>query len=544
MKKSKNNRLDNILTERKRVGIWIRVSTKEQNESDAPETHEKRAENYAHYKDWMIVERYRLCTSGKSAMDHPEAKRMLNDIRSGRIQALIFSKLARLSRDARQLMDISEYFKKYNADMVSLGENFDTSTAAGEMFYNLVAVFAQWERRETSERISAAMLTRAKEGLPVGGVAPFGYKWQDDTLVIDKQEAPTVIEVFNTFIRLKKIKTTASTLNSLGYRTRKGSYWSDTSVRRMLTNTTYIGVHYLNHTKANGKRWRPKHKDEWIPLNVKPIIKKVIWNQANSIIQANSAHRIRRKNIYLLTGLISCTKCGCKMYGYAYGRSKGYYKCQKCTNKIPIQEIEDILIEKLKKFVFRPKDLTGLPKSSLEILQRKLRHLKKVKRETEIKIKETFELYHKKRISNGILANLMENIEKKYENVNKEIPEVKEEIMTKKLKNHKNDISNYMKSIGEIFNSLKFEEQSNLVKDIVESIKVNNNNIYINFYLLNFFKKNMDLLRKFNEKAWVHCRGEHEARRVGQGHFGAPDRHTAVLKRLAQHLDHVFVELG
>src|SRR3982750_25774 len=92
----------------KNVGIWIRVSTEEQAEGDSPEHHEHRAREYAKFNGWTVKEVYDLAgVSGKTVMDHPEAKRMLADLNRGHISGLIFSKLARLARNTRELLEFS-----------------------------------------------------------------------------------------------------------------------------------------------------------------------------------------------------------------------------------------------------------------------------------------------------------------------------------------------------------------------------------------------------------------------------------------------------
>ena len=79
---------------RKVVGVWIRVSTEDQAQGESPEHHERRARLYAESKGWVVEELYDLSgVSGKSVMDHPETKRMMADVRAGRITGLIFSKL-------------------------------------------------------------------------------------------------------------------------------------------------------------------------------------------------------------------------------------------------------------------------------------------------------------------------------------------------------------------------------------------------------------------------------------------------------------------
>jgi site-specific DNA recombinase len=473
----------------KNVGLWIRVSTDLQVQDESPEHHEKRGRLYAEAKGWNVITVYRLdALSGKSVLEYPETKRMLKDIKAGTISGIIFSKLARLARNTKELLEISELFREYNADLISLAEAIDTSTPAGRLFFTIIAAMAQWEREEIAERVAASVPIRARMGKPLGGQASYGYKWDGKELVIDEQEAPVRKLMYEIFLKTKRKKTTAAELNSLGYRTRNGSQFSDTTIERLIKDTTAKGIRRANYTKSlgEGKKWVIKPQSEWIELPCSAIVDEALWNECNAVLETQTKKRVKvgPRAVHLLAGYVYCT-CPNKMYVYT---ESPVYKCKKCKRKIAVSDIDEIYHEQLKSFLLTDTDIETLQSKSNEIVSEKENLLKTIRGEHEKLLKKTEEQMNMRidgELSKDEFALFYKPVEQRLRQIEAQLPELEAEIDFLKIQYLSSDtLIQEAKDLYTNWPTLPFEQKRNIVETITEHITIDTDAIDISLSYL------------------------------------------------------------
>jgi len=471
----------------KNVGIWLRVSTDMQADTDALKHHEIRARAYAESKGWKVVEVYNLSgVSGKTVMDHPETKRMIRDVQSGSISALIFSKLARLARNTRELLDIADIFQANEAGLVSLQESIDTTTAGGRLFFTMLAATTQFERDEIASRVAASVPVRASLGKPLGGQSSFGYMWEDKKLVINPQEAPIRKLIYELFDQHKRKKKVATILNDKGYRTRKGAKFSTTTVDRLLRDTTAKGLHRQNYTKSTGtnSKWIVKDQKEWVYNEVEAIVSEELWNSCNRYLDNQraklSAARGRTPK-HLFSGLLEC-ECGKKMYPY---NSASTYRCKGCNNKIPMAVIEEVFESELTTFLTSQDDVKEFLSKSHQYVEEKTQQqntLLSEKNTTENQMDKIYKLYLEDGVSVDGFRAKNQPLEDRLKQINQTLEELKTDIDFMKFEKISADkINENGKSIADAYSKLSKDEKRNLIESITNKIIIGKNTIDISF---------------------------------------------------------------
>ena len=168
-----------------RVGLYGRVSTEEQAiRGFSIEAQVKALKEYCEENGIKIVDIYldEGISGAKPPLKRPALKRLLDDVEAGKIDMILFTKLDRWFRSVKEYFKVQDILDNNKVEWKAIQENYDTTTANGQMAITIFLAVAQNERDRTAERIKMVLdhKYKNKEACFGGNVAPFGYKKEKD----------------------------------------------------------------------------------------------------------------------------------------------------------------------------------------------------------------------------------------------------------------------------------------------------------------------------------------------------------------------------
>lgn len=191
----------------------------------------------------------------------PGFERMMRNINMGMIHKVIVYKVDRISRSLLDFVEIYGIFERHQVEFVSCSEQFDTSTAMGKATLQIIMVFAELERNMIQKRVKDNFYERARKGLYLSGVAPYGFCKKAVTIdgihthqLAPDQDHPETLQavkrMYEEYRLHQSLSSIARALNEQGLRTNRGNPFSSAAVSRILRNPVYVRAdadvyHYL-----------------------------------------------------------------------------------------------------------------------------------------------------------------------------------------------------------------------------------------------------------------------------------------------------------
>jgi site-specific DNA recombinase len=349
-----------------RCGIYTRKSTEEGleqefNSLDAQrEAGEAFIQSQKHLGWECLPDHYDDGGFSGATMERPALQRLLDDIEAGKVDVVLVYKVDRLSRSLLDFARIIEAFDKRGISFVSVTQQFNTATSMGRLILNVLLSFAQFEREMIAERTRDKMAAARRKGKWVGGCPAFGYDVAPGggKLIVNPEEAAQVREVFALYLQERSLLRVVEVLNGRGWRTKswttktgkrhEGSPWEKSTLRKVLTNVTYIGkVDY------KGEIYSGEHAG---------IVDPELFARVAEMLDAgrrDTRGRTRNKHGFLLRGLVRCVACKSVMTSSTSaprGKPYRYYTCTEVNRRgrkecsvrsVPAEELERFVVARI-----------------------------------------------------------------------------------------------------------------------------------------------------------------------------------------------------
>jgi DNA invertase Pin-like site-specific DNA recombinase len=399
----------------KRVSLYARVSHEEQAKFGISVDNQiDRLKEYAKRENLQIVDIFIDEGFSAGTTKRPALQEMLSRLKE--FDEILFTKLDRFTRN---VLDANEMVKVLQRQGVAIKaideEDIDTTTADGEFLFNMKVSLAQRELKKGSERITTVFDYMVKQGKPISGSQPYGYKIETKAdgskrIIKDTETEQIVDEIFAHFITYQSIRGTARHINE--------KYNLDRSYNRynaLLKDEYYAGIYRGNNDYA------PQY------------ITKEAFDRIQEIIK-NNIKLQKTNHIHLFSSLMRCDKCGGKLQTHHSKRKNKngttkeytYYRCrtviaqpEPCNVKYKEELIEEKLLQNIKQqaeeYIYKasaePTEATDNSKEIKELLE---------------EIDRLNYQFRKKRVSQKDYDIEYEELEKRLARLEREAPEQKD----------------------------------------------------------------------------------------------------------------------
>lgn len=444
----------------KKAGLYCRVSTDIQMEGYSIDAQKDFLKSYCKMHE---IDNYEFYIDGGysgSNINRPDMQRLIEDVEDHKIDIVIVFKLDRLSRSQKDtLYLIEEVFNPNDCGFVSIKENFDTNTPFGKAMVGILSVFAQLERETILERTRIGRKKRAEEGLWYGtGNLPFAYDYDEKKgiLVPNKEK----VEIVNKMVELY--------LQGMPM-TQVGALFGlqDQTVRSIFTSPVGLG--------------KIPYKDEIFEGQHEPIMTQETYDKLQQKMKERAV-TYKHAN-YLLAGKIVCGKCGAKyryqkagtssirLYCYSQQTSKkNLIKDANCDNRRYYDyEIEDYVIKDLISMSLdESKFRHNMNMNDINVSQARIDRIAQID-------KQVVNLLDY--ISEGIAV---EETKEKIRKLQEEKEKIQKELSDEKAKERKSEnLKVVISDLNTAWKTMTFEEQRNIVLEVIDKVVVNDNEIQI-----------------------------------------------------------------
>jgi len=255
------------------------------------------------------------------------------------VAAVVFNSLDRGSRSPKDFFNFLDLVQERGVEIVSVTEQFDTSTAIGRAFLAILMVIASLESDLASERTTSTIDYLKAQGIH-WGFTPYGYTRDENAVLQPNDDAAVVLAALRLWIEGdRSYLNIAGRLNSEGYRWRDRDGnpipFTRSAVRSLVANVLiYAGWVPQGRSKDIVVDNVQSLRDlvvltEAVPGQHTPIIDEAMADEVLRVRSSRKQLAVRHEDhVYILTPLLYCAECGQRLRGKVR-RTNGHVYCHR-----------------------------------------------------------------------------------------------------------------------------------------------------------------------------------------------------------------------
>lgn len=296
--------------------------------------------------------------SGKNT-NRPGYQQLWDLITSNTIDFVVTTELSRISRSVLDFLELVSHCEAHQVDLVIIGLDLDTSAPIGRVMVIILVALAQFEREMTSQRVRENALNRLlKDGKINGAAEILGLDRDPENpghFLVNHEELIKAEKILSLFLRFSSKNKVLKEARALGLTGKRGRELTAHMIDTVIDNAKwrYRGLWYAN--KEN------EHKDpEFLPetkrfqivdlphglLIEESFLDKVEEKLKNTYEKKKRCGKDGR--IYMLSHVLEFEDGSTYYGGPAKDRQYFYYYCKGKGPNIRCEEIESVVIDRIK----------------------------------------------------------------------------------------------------------------------------------------------------------------------------------------------------
>lgn len=291
-----------------------------------------------------LVEEYADDGYTGTNFERPGFKRMMEDIKSGKINCIIVKDLSRLGRNYIEMGKyLEQIFPMMGIRFIAINDNYDNANTESSDSDSIVVPFKNLLNdsycRDISIKVRSQLDMKRRKGEFIGGYAIYGYckdERNKNRLVVDEYAADIVRSIYRRKLEGMSAQAIAEQLNSenvlapseykrlcglnyhSGFKAGTHAKWQAIQVLRILKNEVYTGTMVQGRRQKINykiKKIRDVEESGWIrvPNMHEAIIPQKLFDTVQEVLKLDTCASKGQQAVNLFSGIVRCGGCGQNM---------------------------------------------------------------------------------------------------------------------------------------------------------------------------------------------------------------------------------------